>query len=276
MNSTLPHTQNGNVEIVHFDIACDEINERIGSVFNKGVSAVLLIGADISMGETAFGAMLAAHSEYPEAILAGQISDSRHPQLRINAGYWWSENDLVWQAESYIELVPDLDSPIIKPTDYASTLAMLIPRQAWLAIGGFDPRFGAYLADLDWCLRAGKSGFQCHRVRDALFQTRNPSGVHLVDDNTRLKSNLYLASKQGLPYGPWRLAMKRILADIDQEWIRVGFWADYGKPISLPKRVFWFFRNLVRALSRERFRNSFRQTLQAARAASSNRSARIE
>ena len=46
--------------------------------------------------------------------------------------------------------------------------AMLIRREAWLALGGFDPDYGAYLEDVDLCWRAWLAGYEVHYRPEAV------------------------------------------------------------------------------------------------------------
>jgi N-acetylglucosaminyl-diphospho-decaprenol L-rhamnosyltransferase len=60
-------------------------------------------------------------------------------------------------AARYLQL-PDGGAPC--EVDWAIGAAMLIRREAWEAVGGFDERFFLYLEDVDFCLRCGRDGWQ--------------------------------------------------------------------------------------------------------------------
>lgn len=206
--------------------------------------------------------------KHPDAILGGRVVNANHQQQIQHAGHWWSEAELEWHQENYIEIKPDATSLPSQHVDWLSFAVLLIPRTVWLTVGGFDLRFGSFLADADWCLRARKAGFECLLVNNARFIAREVPMLGDPSEYDRLRSALRFARKHSLPYGMWRLVMKRTLANLDRELILVGFWTDYGIRIGLPKRVFWYLRNIVQALTRERLRNSIKQTFRAAREAS--------
>lgn len=46
--------------------------------------------------------------------------------------------------------------------DWASGAALLIPRTAWLAVGGLDERIFTYWEEVDWCRRAARQGLRVH------------------------------------------------------------------------------------------------------------------
>jgi GT2 family glycosyltransferase len=111
-----------------------------------------------------------------------------------------------------------------QPADWLSSAALLIPDAAWRAIGGFDPRFGSYLADVDWCLRARDAGFQCLNVHDARFaSSRTSEAFDIHTESIRWRSTLVLARKHSVPYGLLTLAFRQILAQMSAELDRVDF-----------------------------------------------------
>jgi GT2 family glycosyltransferase len=62
------------------------------------------------------------------------------------------------------------DNPydFVRPVDYCSACSLLVRRQPWEALGGFDPRyFPAYYEDVDLCFGLARAGFR------TLFQPRS-------------------------------------------------------------------------------------------------------
>lgn len=50
------------------------------------------------------------------------------------------------------------------PIDWATACCLLVRREAWLAVGLFDERFGMYYEDHDLCLRARAAGWELRHV----------------------------------------------------------------------------------------------------------------
>ena len=47
----------------------------------------------------------------------------------------------------------------LRPVDYCSACSLLVRRQPWEALGGFDPRyFPAYYEDVDLCFGLARTG----------------------------------------------------------------------------------------------------------------------
>ena len=260
--------QSSDVPIINFTGSCSALNRMIAAAFDQDALAVLILANEVEPTENSLQALLSARSQHPLAILGGRIFSAKHPNLFVHTGYWWSAAELDWCMGSYVELLADPTAPVITSADWLITTALLIPREAWLATGGFDIGFGAFLADVDWCLRARKAGFECLLVNDARFRAHKFPLFAAPTEYERLRSSLRLASKHSMPCGMGRLVIKRIVADFAHELIRVGFWTDYGSAIGMSKRVLWYLRNLALALTRDRLRSAVKDTIRAAREAS--------
>jgi len=255
--------------------AC-EWNRSIGSAFGDGASAVVTI-AEGTQPQTVtvdiIGESLARH---PDGILGGRILDADRPHQVHHAGYWWSDAELRWLRETYMEIIPD---PTAQPSRIATWLtaaAMIIPGSAWQATGGFDERFDSFLADVDFCLRARRAGSKCVLLRDARFvTTRAPESFDAITEAERLKSTLLLAKQHALPSGLMAVTSRHVAAKITEELDRVDFWADYGTDIRLSQRAVWFLRNGFEALRRERCRRAVGETLRCAWATAGRGSAGV-
>jgi hypothetical protein len=253
---------------ISFPGRSSEWNDAIDNAFTQGAAAVLTVAQGTLLESAASSVILEAMTRHPRAILLGVIVDAQRPYHVQHAGYWWSDAELQWRCEAYMEIIPDPTAQSICPIDLPSAAGLLIPRPVWDVTGGFDERFDSFLADLDFCLRARERGFPSLQLRDARFSTaRTPESFDRVPEPERLKSTLLLARQHSIPSGLIAMTLRQLLIKIREELDRVDFWADYGANISLTQRTLWFLRNGVQALRRERLRLAVAETLRLAMAA---------
>jgi N-acetylglucosaminyl-diphospho-decaprenol L-rhamnosyltransferase len=96
--------------------------------------------------------------EYPD----GRLQHSTHPfpSLRVAATVAFARDRLPPERadELLLEGAWQHDRP--RRVDWAYVAAMLIPRPALDAVGGFDERFFFYAEDLEWCWRAHRRGLE--------------------------------------------------------------------------------------------------------------------
>lgn len=237
-------------------------NALVQDMFDGGAETVVVLGPGLTPADGALAALCAVRSTNRQAVLGGNIVDTERPHSIEHAGFWWDESALEWRRERYIEFISDPAAAPYRPAKWLGGAPLLIPREVWERIGGFDIRFGEFLADVDWCLRARGAGFACFSVRDALFASDRPAeSLDVQSEATRLRSTLLLARKHSVPYGVLTLATRRMLAQVGGELGRVEFWADYGVRIGILRRSFWFLRNASQAMRRERLRTDLRQTI---------------
>lgn len=78
-------------------------------------------------------------------------------------GWWWPANP--WTRAYRAEQGP----PVEGPTGWLSGSLMLVRREAWDAIGGFDPKYFMYCEDMDLCRRLAEAGWQNVYVPSAVI-----------------------------------------------------------------------------------------------------------
>ena len=234
----------------------------ITRAFSNGADAILTVAEGSQPEGNALDVISSSLARHGDVVFGGRLLDAVRPDHVIHAGYWWSNSELEWRRESYLEVVPSPIEPSVRPADWLSAAALIIPRQVWEAMDGFDERFGSFLGDVDFCLRARGRGFRCLLLRDArIVTTRAPNTFDVVSRAERLQSTLLLASKHGVPNGLLTMASRQVIAHVAEEFERVDFWADYGADIGLSRRTLWFLGNCVQALRRERLMRAVRQTV---------------
>ena len=254
------------IALVAYDRQRPIPNRLVSAAFGDGASAVLLHVKGLVPAAGAIEAMRQAHSVATRAVLGGPLCDADNPRYVRDGGPYWAGPERGWLTSEYADLIADPEEPAMLPADYLNANALLIPRVAWHATGEFDDRFGAHLADLDWCLRASRAGFECRLVLRARFLAHK-SDWQAVEptERERLRSTLLLAAKHGVPHSLASMAYLLSREQILRELERVDFEADFGTEVGEARRSLWYVRNLLLALTRERLRASLRRTHEASR-----------
>ncbi len=80
------------------------------------------------------------------------------------AGWWWPTNP--WTAAYRRER----GAPTEGPAGWLSGSALLVRREAFEAVGGFDPRYFMYFEDVDLCDRLAQAGWQAIYVPTAVVE----------------------------------------------------------------------------------------------------------
>lgn len=159
-------------------------NLGYGAGMNRGVAAttgpwVLLANPDICWAPGALDALLAAATRWPAAGALGPAIRTPDGQLYPSAralpslgrgvghallGWWWPANP--WTAEYRRER----GAPTEGPTGWLSGSCLVVRREAFDAVGGFDESYFMFMEDLDLCERLGAAGWQSVYVPAALVE----------------------------------------------------------------------------------------------------------
>ena len=130
---------------------------------------VVAANADVAVTPGALPALLDAAARHPRAgIFAprlvtpdGVTQHSLHPfpSLRTAAAVDLGLGRLVPGLRNRLALERHVDAAIQRPVDWAHGAFLLVRRETWDAVGGFDPEMWLYAEDLDLCWRARRAGW---------------------------------------------------------------------------------------------------------------------
>ena len=170
----------------------------------------------------ALDALLAAGERWPEGGAFGPAivtPDGRlYPSARALpslgrgighalAGWWWPTNP--WTA-SYRQ---ERESPAEGVCGWLSGSALLVRREAFESVGGFDPRYFMYFEDVDLCDRLGRAGWSSIYVPSAVVEHSGGHATRRVPEIMQRAHHLsayrYLADRyRGLRWLPVRLVLR--------------------------------------------------------------------
>lgn len=176
-------------------------NLGFGHAMNIGVREAqsefcLLMNPDATLENGAMGALLAAAEHYPDAaIIAPQLIE---PSGRV-----------FFQPRSFLaHFLENPDGTLRLPegdvcTPFVSGACMLVRREVFLKLGGFDENIFLFYEDDDLCRRAREAGYSViyapqARVRHARGTSGTP-GSPYVTRYHQAWSKCYVAKKYGLP-----------------------------------------------------------------------------
>jgi GT2 family glycosyltransferase len=150
---------------------------------NQGVAAaggstLLILNPDCRVAPGDLTRLLAALEADPNlaAVAPMLVDDHGHPAR--SCGRFPSLISLVCEHLGFARAFPG--SPVFdaykyggRPlsrlgrVDWCSGAVLLVPRHAWLKLGGFDERIFMYMEEVDWCRRARRAGMVVRFVPEA-------------------------------------------------------------------------------------------------------------
>lgn len=158
-------------------------NLGYGKAANLGASGfdgdwLLVANPDVTWSPGALDQLLRAGHRWPEAGCLGPAIRTAGGQLYPSArafpslgrgighalfGWWWPANP--WTRSYRAEA----GSPVEGPTGWLSGSCMLLRREAFEAVGGFDPSYFMYCEDMDLCRRLAEAGWSNVYVPSAVI-----------------------------------------------------------------------------------------------------------
>jgi N-acetylglucosaminyl-diphospho-decaprenol L-rhamnosyltransferase len=180
-------------------IVSNPVNQGFGRANNQGVALAetefaLLINPDAEMQPGAIEQLVAAADRYPDAaLLAPAILDANGTRIPThNVGLF--DQDRITGRE---RVLPDGDMC----ANFLSGALMLVRREPFIGLGGFDPNIFLYYEDDDLCLRLRRAGHSLVQVPTAVARHMGGRSSPPTAEHTRRKflhmswSRLYLEAK---------------------------------------------------------------------------------
>lgn len=184
-------------------VIANPANEGYGRANDRGVAActtpyALILNPDLELGQGAAMALLAAAERYPDAgLLAPRIVE---PSGRV----FLQPRSLLSPAHlNAARTVPVPEGDACLP--FLSGACLLVRRDVFLSLGGFDPNIFLFYEDDDLCRRMRDAGHALVHVHDAQVRhgrgrSSEPSLARRFVARWHLAwSEAYVARKYGLP-----------------------------------------------------------------------------
>lgn len=166
-------------------------NAGIHKALDDGADVVWLLNNDTIVEKNAVSALLDACKEGHVGIAGSKIYFTAGREYHKGR---YQENDrgrVIWYAGGYIDWnniyashrgVDEVDHgqyDMAGVTEFVTGCSMMITRQVFEKIGFFDEKFFVYLEDVDFCLRAKRSGYALMYVPQSMLWHHNAgsSGV---------------------------------------------------------------------------------------------------
>lgn len=196
------------------------------AVLDPGIGWILVVNPDVVLGPGSIDALLAAAARHPSAGAFGPLittpdgvvyPSARHlPSIGAGVGHavfgwWWPTNPWTRQYRQ------DAAEPTERNAGWLSGSCLLLRREAFAQIDGFDPAYFMYFEDVDLGYRlalAGWSSVYCPSAR-AIHQgghSTERAPAAMADAHHR-SAYRYLSRRYHAPWqAPLRLALKAGLA----------------------------------------------------------------
>lgn len=183
----------------HPEIICVQTGKNKGFAAgnNAGMRAargdyMLILTPDVTVLDNAIGNLVAFMRAHPHVGLAGPRLNNPDGSFQISCRTFQTPK-LILLRRTPLVLIPSLrkaldehlmlnfDHRHTRPVDWVTGACMIVSREAYEHVGGFDERFFFYVEDMDWCRRFWIAGFPVYYVAEAqmVHLWEQASGTHL-------------------------------------------------------------------------------------------------
>ena len=202
-------------------------NVGYGAAANRGVAGlpadvgwVLVANPDIVVDTGALDTLIEAGDRWPRAgalgpliRTGGDVYPSARLQPSLGRGLGHALFAAVWPENPWTRSYRQAGSVAERTAGWLSGSCVLLRREAWDSVDGFDPRYFMYFEDVDLGDRLGKAGWLNVYVPDAEIMHIGGASTSQVSKRMLTEHHRsayrYLADRYpGLKWAPLRLALK--------------------------------------------------------------------
>ena len=157
-------------------------NPGFGAANNQGFAVsrapfVLLLNSDTVLREDTASRLLGFLKTDPNAAAVGPLvllmDGTRQPKTfgllpsaRVIFNQSFLLSRLFPRSRFFAGIFVEQPAARVTQVGWVSGVCMLIRREAYAQVGGFDPAFFLYAEDLDLCRRFGEAGWRVYRIQD--------------------------------------------------------------------------------------------------------------
>ncbi len=209
-------------------------NVGYGAAANRAVAAlppevgwVLVANPDIEFGPGAVDALLAAAGRWPRAGSLGPLirtDDAVYPSARrqpsLGRGVGHAAFAAVWPSNPWTRSYRQEGAVAERTAGWLSGSCVLLRREAWDSVDGFDPRYFMYFEDVDLGDRLGRAGWLNVYVPDAevvhtgghATERDAPTSARMLAEHHRSAYRFLADRYRGGRWAPLRVALRVGLA----------------------------------------------------------------
>lgn len=189
----------------------------------ESVGWVLVSNPDIVLGAGALDTLLEAAERWPRAgslgpliHTDGEVYPSARLQPSLGRGIGHALFGAVWPANPWTRSYRQEGSVEERTAGWLSGSCILLRREAWDSVDGFDPRYFMYFEDVDLGDRLGRAGWLNVYVPDAQVvhtgghaTTRDaPTSVRMLTEHHRSAYRFLADRHRGLRWAPLRAGLR--------------------------------------------------------------------
>jgi N-acetylglucosaminyl-diphospho-decaprenol L-rhamnosyltransferase len=194
---------------------------------DESVGWVLVSNPDIVLGPGALDALITAAGRWPRAGALGPLirtDDEIYPSARLQPslgrGVGHALFGVIWPANPWTRSYRQEGSVVERSAGWLSGSCVLLRREAWDSVDGFDPRYFMYFEDVDLGDRLGRAGWLNVYVPDAEVvhtgghaTTRDaPTSTRMLREHHRSAYRFLSDRYTGVRWAPLRGGLRAALA----------------------------------------------------------------